>query len=135
MSRVAWKLRDPQTSEIYTFLQNPKSMTSPRPKRAFDAGACTDGKTRVLSKRIPVDWEFSGTFRSQLQYNAFLDWFNRPYPIVVIDHFGVEHLLIVTSYDPQEKRSFRNSWVHSYTVKGRILLKEFLSGDETGWLT
>ncbi len=131
---VRWKFEDPVTAEVYIFPHNPQAMTSSRVRRAFSTGRGTYTATRGISQRQPSDWEFSGKLRTQAQYDAFVNWSQRQYPFRVVDHFGEVRIVIAVKFEPQDKRDFRNPWLHTYTFKCRIVPTDSIGSPDQGWL-
>lgn len=121
-----WQFYDPETGDLYSFEMNPNKMTTPhRPDNvrifsAYDVPRTTNvGGTwsRVLmGKREPFQWQFSGRFRSETQYEAFVEWLGKHTLIHVKDHFERTFLVRLTDLELEERKPTRyRDWRFQYT--------------------
>lgn len=133
---VRWQFHDPIAGDTYTFAQNPNKMSSFEITRAFNSGSSgsRDTRVRVRSEESGPPFQFSGTLRTQAQYDAFVNWRFRTNPITVTDHFARKILFIPTGFEPEDQRDGRNPWLHKYVFKGRLIPARFLAAVNSGWL-
>lgn len=121
---VKWQFYDPVTTESYTFEINPSQGGSPQLSKnfAYQSTAAPDGKVIAFEGRIPVQTiEFSGTILSQSQYDAIIEWFNKPYQIQVTDDLGRSFVIVIEQFSPTRERAFHYPYKHSYTVRATIV--------------
>lgn len=120
-----WALRDVNTSEVFTFPQNPAEMTSPFPARNITVQATTavDGQTILFEGAShPASWTFAGSCRTPEFYESLRSWvFEHPGRVQVTDHFGRVITCVLTGFDPVPKRSVGVYWRHNYTVTALVL--------------
>jgi hypothetical protein len=107
--------------DSYTFVRNPASMTSlagPHTTKSL-ATSPIDGKVRALrTPDHPFAWSFTGKLRTKAEYDAFTDWVNRPNRVLLTDHFGVTHQVLMQRFSPTpvEKSGGHNPWLFAYTI-------------------
>lgn len=118
---IRWQLFDPVAGERVIFVHNPRVMTSmaqPHTTKSL-ATSPIDGKVRsARTPDKPFVWSFSGKLRTQGEYDALLDWVNRPNRLQLTDHFGRVHEILGQRFSPTpvEKSGVRNPWLFAYTV-------------------
>lgn len=119
MARIAWIFTDNVLSESYSFEINPKDDGSLQYEKTitYKNTSGPDGATVVFEGRdVPNATTFSGTILSEDQYNAMVHWFNKRYPITILDDLGREFLIYITKFSPKRKISRTHPWRHEYSV-------------------
>jgi len=137
-----WKIRDPETDEVWVMPRNPNQMTSPHPPKnvtvfamqapARDGFLKEDGRTvgrfhnrgmsRVLIQRAdPFDWSFAGDIRTEQHYRDLVEWSSKLHLVRVHDHLGRVFEVRMTSLDLDEARPRRDhAWRFTYTVHALV---------------
>jgi hypothetical protein len=122
MTLIRWQLNDLVANQTYTLPCNPSAMTSPSIAHATTSfrRSPIDGVVRVFRPGDkPRQWSFTGRLRTQSEYDAFVDWCNRPNRIQLTDHLGRVHSVLLQDFAPQPiERSGRKDtpWLFAYTV-------------------
>lgn len=124
---VSWVFSDPETLDTYTWEVNPNEGGSPARKKNIEyqntAGAA--GETLVFEGRQEaLTGQFSGVVLSEAQYNAMIEWFNKPYPVDYTDDLGRTFRIYITSFDPKRAWSVSHHWRHSYTCNFIVIEEE-----------
>lgn len=117
-----WVFNDAVAVEAYTVPINPNAMTSPFGKTQKETlpASPVDGRVRALSRRQPIEWQFSGVIRTQAHYDALLRWVTKPNPVEITDHLGRTFTVLLTAFEPEDQRvKLATKW--TYTVKGYVL--------------
>lgn len=121
---VRWQFDDPVSLETYTFAINPSEGGSPGYNKRFDfiATAAPDGRTLVFEGRDePQELTFSGTLLTEAEFNAFVEWYQKRYQVLITDDLGRQFHIIVKSFVPVRERARSHPWKHSYTVAATVV--------------
>lgn len=120
-----WELRDPATSETWTFPLNPNRMTSPHAPRSLTIMATAPSQAaqtmqgRVIeNNQDPYEWTFSGRIRTQEHHDELYRWSRKVGRLELTDHFDRVWSIRMIQFIPDEKRpSQRAPWRFEYDVK------------------
>lgn len=120
---IRWTFTDPVAGDSYTMDMNPNAMSSlGGPLQVRAAGIMPKGKVLLYGRpALPTDWEFTGVLRTQAQYEAFVDWMDRPNRIHLTDHLGRTLTIQMKSFAPVGGRARRGvPWRHTYSIKALV---------------
>lgn len=124
MSR--WTFYDAETDETYTVPINPDAMTSPFGERGMRfARSHVSGDTRIRTFVDPppqVNWEFSGPIRTKAHHDALDAWAQKTVPIEITDHLGRTFRVVISSFEPTDRKPTRTvTWRLRYVMKTIVL--------------
>ncbi|MGZ4745609.1 MAG: hypothetical protein ACXVYY_00865 [Oryzihumus sp.] len=130
MTSHAWRLVNPTVqSDAYTFPHNPKTQTSPLPKRTI-----TVAQTNVLRGQAilqegltpPTQWSFTGTLLDRQSYLDLQYWCNRPMRLWLYDDLSQRLTIRITGLEPTRQAGKQNQWRQDYTLQALVFLVEQL---------
>jgi hypothetical protein len=133
MSRVAWKFEDPVTSDVYFLPVNPKADTGSNARtrelaysvnaglRQQGDGVDTIDNLVYESNKPQRPFAYEGFAYTKEQYDAWNEWANKGYPILMTDDLGREFTVYITSLLWSRVRSRQFPYKHSYKFSGIIL--------------
>lgn len=119
-----WLIEDPAAADTYSFNINPSEGGSPGYQKNITEENTTapNGKTLLWEGLDePQTLEFEGTILEQVQYDAFVDWFQKRRQVRLTDDLGRVYWVYITSFQPKRERAFHYPWKHSYTMTCTIL--------------
>lgn len=121
---VRWVFEDPVTLDTYSFDINPNDGGSPQFIKRYEYRntSAPDGKVIMYEGRDdPKSLEFSGVLLTEEQYNAFVEWWDKRYQVVVKDDLGREFSIVIESFNPKREKAVSHPWKHSYQIKATIV--------------
>lgn len=121
---VRWEFEDTVTLDVYTFAVNPSDGGSPAYNKQVheQSTSAPNGKViRMEGRDQPQKMEFTGTLFTEEEYNAFVEWYQKRYQILIRDDLGREFYIEIDSFTPQRKRSIQYPWKHEYSVSATIV--------------
>lgn len=124
MARIPWVLTDPVTMDSYDLPVNPKESDSPGIKKSLTTHNTTAPGGAVLifeGEDSPQSITSSGTLLTQGEYEAFLEWADKRYPVELEDDLGRTYLIYIESYEAKRVRSRMYPWRHEFTLHYTIL--------------
>lgn len=124
MSVTKWTFTDPVTSAGYTFIINPSEGGSPSYEKniQYQNTAAPDGKVLSFEGRDnPKRLEFSGVLFTEAEYDAFVEWWDKRYQVVITDDLGRTFTILIESFVPKRERAVHSPWKHSYDVIATIV--------------
>lgn len=124
MPVVRWEFEDPQTLDTYTFEVNPREGGTPRYTRSFDTqkAVAPDGQAILFEGRRSLSTSsISGVILTETEFLAMLEWFNKPYPVLLTDDLGRQFEIAITAFSPTRRRAYGRPWKHDYSIDYTIL--------------
>ena len=108
MATQRWVLYDPVADESWTMPINPDSM-KPVPVKARNmrhaVGHPKDPQTRTfVAAPEQRPWGWAGVIRTEAHYAELLRWARKGNPIVVTDHLDRLFTVVLTSFQPTDRR-------------------------------
>lgn len=131
MTVVRWKFTDPKTAEVYNHPISPNQMSTPWLGRQTQTmvqsgpgGAVSDGGALLAMQApaVPTEWTFGGVIRTEQHYRDLLAWSKKDYPIVVTDHYSRSWNVIITTFEPEDRKPVPLApWRSKYVMKTLML--------------
>ena len=121
-----WKLTDSSSGSPvdFTFPVNPNEFVHPDYTATVknEQTTATSGSTIMFMGRSPVPkLQFSGSIRSQSQYNDMRTWCSKWNPLVLTDDQGNTWSIVIQKYQPKRVRTANNQWRFNYTVDANVV--------------
>ncbi len=126
MAIKRWVLRDPSdtnpATNTYTFIRNPREMTSLYQERAITSTPTTAGRILLWEgARNAKQFTFSGPVLEKSLFDALQKWVYKRRRLILTDHYGREISCVLTNIDLVPKRRVGYYYSHEYTVSGLAL--------------
>jgi hypothetical protein len=121
---VRWEFEDPVTLDVYTFAVNPSDGGSPGYAKNITSQATSAPEGKVIrfeGQDSPQQMEFSGTLFTEAEYNAFVEWWDKRYQVLIRDDLGREFYIEIDQFEPSRKRARAYPWKHEYKVVATIV--------------
>lgn len=108
----------------YDFPINPKQMDTVHPERRINTMASTAGNALLFEgATAPQPWSFSGVLLTKAMYESLQSWvYTRKRRVIVMDHFGRQHLVVLQRFDAKPVRSIQYFWRHEYTITCQLIV-------------
>lgn len=118
-----WKFATLDGLETYTMDMSPNEAASPIQGRSVAWTYSREGYTGTRAGRVPTTWSFSGTLRTEEQFEAFVAWLNKRVKIRVTTDLGETYVVRLVSFVPEAARSRRQA-PHRHTYVFNCLITE-----------
>lgn len=119
MTLIRWEFYDTYTTDTAVFEINPNDDGTPDRKKNLVTQVATapDGVVILTEGRDGVkEGTFSGTLLTQSQYDMFVTWFNKRYPIRLTDDLSRQFIIYIKDFNAKRVRAFHYPYKHTYTV-------------------
>jgi hypothetical protein len=121
---VQWNFLDPVDNSTTTFDVNPKEGGSLSLQKNITAQStvAAGGGIILFEGNEPVqEITFSGTIRTQTQFDDLVAMFDKRHQIQLTDDLGRTFMILITKFDPKRVRAVATPWKHTYTVTATIV--------------
>jgi hypothetical protein len=121
-----WQLIDPAPGgEIYEFIQNPASMTTPNSPRVFtvEATSAPTQQGQALTwegARKATQWTFSGMAQATNDVEAFSRFLELQHRVIVVDQDGNAYVVTIEGIDAKPVRDILHPKAQQYTVTALV---------------
>jgi len=116
---VKWTFVDDANSDSYVFAVNPNAGGTPKLEKnlTYVNTAAPNGRVLAFEGRDKQkEGKFSGTLRTQEEYEAFQTWYDKRVQIIMTDDLERTFNIYITGFDAERVRAATAPWKHNYTV-------------------
>lgn len=124
MAVVRWVFEDPVTLDTYEFDLNPREGAQPTYNKlmSYETTAAASGQTIAYEgRRQAQKLEWEGTILEEEGHLAFVEWWEKAYPVRVVDDLNQEFTIYITDYSPKRKRSIHYPHRRDYTMSALVI--------------
>lgn len=119
-----WNFYDPTDLTTAEFDVNPKEGGSLAVEKNITTySTVVEGGTQLyMEGNEPVqEMSFSGTIRTQAQYDDMVTMFRKRHQIQLTDDLGRTFWIMISKFEPKRIRARATPWKHSYVVVATIV--------------